>query len=141
MPLPYLIYPEYRLVHVRGRGVLTAEAVIQHLEALAADPHYVAPMRKLIDYRNVDMSGFDFNAVRRVAAAKEALEVRFQGERNAFIVGSDLTFGLSRQHQSLMNDTEVQVGVFRNFEDAAQWLELPVPESVLLAAWEASIHR
>jgi len=36
-----------------GSGVVTANDVISHLDSLAADNNYIAPMKKLVDYRTI----------------------------------------------------------------------------------------
>ncbi|MCB1090063.1 MAG: hypothetical protein KDL87_00925 [Verrucomicrobiae bacterium] len=136
MPIPYQIYPQHRLVYVRGSGTLRLSEVTDHFARLAVDPAYQAPMLKLVDYRTVNMGELTFAEIRRVATVKEGLMKAFEGERTAFIVDSDLNFGLGRQHQSLMSETNIDVNVFRSFEDAVRWLGLEdLTEQALVSDW------
>lgn len=136
MPISYQVYPALKLVYARGTGTLCLTDVIDHLLCLANDADYQPPMLKLIDYRGMDLSDFSFTEARRVAAAKEGLLDHFQGERTAFIMDSDLGYGVGRQHQSLMGDTEIAVGVHRSFDEAIRWLGLGVTEQKLLSEWK-----
>lgn len=43
-----------KLVLAKGSGVITGTDVMEHLTTLAMDDRYEAPMKKLVDYRNVD---------------------------------------------------------------------------------------
>jgi len=49
MPIEYDIIVDEKLVLAKGSGVITGSDVIGHLEALAKDDRYKAPMKKLVD--------------------------------------------------------------------------------------------
>jgi hypothetical protein len=44
------------------------------------------------------------------------------GERCAFVSPVDLTYSVSRVHQALVDNTDINTEVFRQIEDALEWL-------------------
>ena len=53
MPLIYEIIESKKLVYVIGTGAVTFYELMHHIEELCLDPKYKAPMKKLIDYRQI----------------------------------------------------------------------------------------
>ena len=49
MPIKYEIIEEQKLILATGSGIVTADDVISHLDSLAAENKYIAPMKKLVD--------------------------------------------------------------------------------------------
>ena len=139
MPISYQIYPELKLVYAKGTGKLHLADVIDHLLCLANDPAYLAPMLKLVDCREMDLEGFSFSEVRRVAAMKEGLLDHFRGERSAFVMNSALGYGIGRQHQSLMGDADLDIGIFRDFNEALRWLAPGVTGEQLISGWNGTV--
>lgn len=105
MAIEYEIIEDKRLVIAKGSGVVTGNDVISHLETLAADERYVAPMKKIVDYSSIDSIRQSNEEVIIVARKKEALERKFAGEKCAFVSPADLTFGIARVHQALIDST------------------------------------
>ena len=124
MAIEYEIIEEKRLVIAKGSGVVTFNDVISHLDTLAADERYVAPMKKLVDYSSIDSIIQSNEEVIVIAKKKEALKRKFAGERCAFVSLSDLSFGIARVHQALVDNTGINAGVFRRIEEALEWLDV-----------------
>ena len=51
MPIDYDIIEDKKIVVAKGSGVVTGADVISHLDSLATDARYAAPMKKIIYYR------------------------------------------------------------------------------------------
>ena len=124
MAIEYEIIEDKRLVIAKGSGVVTGNDVISHLETLAADERYVAPMKKLVDYSSIDSIRQSNEEVIIIARKKEALKRKFTGERCAFVSPADLTFGIARVHQALIDSTGINTNVFRRIEEALEWLDV-----------------
>jgi precorrin-3B methylase len=124
MAIEYEIIEDKRLVIAKGSGVVTGNDVISHLETLAADERYVAPMKKLVDYSSIDSIRQSNEEVIIIARKKEALERKFAGEKCAFVSPADLTFGIARVHQALIDSTGINTNVFRRIEEALEWLDV-----------------
>ena len=122
MPIHYKIDKAKRLVIAEGVGTIGPTDIIEHLRMLANDPDYESPMRKLVDYRNIDAIQISAADALGVAAVKKELQKVFIAEKCAFISPGDLTFGTTRVHQSLLESSDIDNEVIRNEEDAMEWL-------------------
>ena len=74
-----------QLVVAKGSGVVTGDDVISHLDTLAADERYIAPMKKLVDYSSIDGIKQSNKEVITIARKKDALKGKFAEERCAFV--------------------------------------------------------
>jgi len=123
MPIKYDIIEEQKLVLATGSGIVTCDDVINHLESLAADNKYIAPMKKLIDYRTIESMRISSNEAGIIARRKLELANKFSDEKCAFVAPGDLTFGTARVHQALVG-AGIITEVFRNIEEALEWLDV-----------------
>ena len=124
MPIEYDIIVDKQLVLARGSGVITGSDVIGHLEALAKDDRYKAPMKKLVDYRTVDSIRITSEEAYQIAQKKKTLDNVFIDERCAFVSPADATYGSSRVHQALLYGSGIKTEIFRRMEDALKWLDV-----------------
>ena len=108
----------------KGSGVVTGIDVINHLDSLAADARYAAPMKKIIDYRSIDSINISPEDAVTIALKKDTFSKKFNGEKCAFVSPEDITFGSSRVHQSLIDNTSINTAVFRQIEKALNWLDV-----------------
>lgn len=122
MPIKYDILSDTKLVMAVGSGVVTANEILEHLYSLAEDQSYTSPMKKLIDYRNVESINISPEEAQLIAQTKTALAKKFAGERCAFVSPGDLTYGTARVHQTLVGGSDIDTQVFRSFEEAIEWL-------------------
>jgi len=124
MYIEYDIIMDERLVLAIGSGVITGIDVIRHLDALAVDGRYKAPMKKLVDYRTIDSIRISLEEAYSIAQKKIKLASIFAGERCAFVSPGDLSYGSSRVHQALVNGAGLNTAVFKRIEDAMEWLDV-----------------
>jgi hypothetical protein len=124
MTIEYDIIMDKKLVLAKGSGVITGMDVIRHLEALAADDRYKAPMKKLVDYRTIDGMSISLDEAYSIAQKKIKLAGIFTGERCAFVSPRDVSYGSSRVHQALVDGAGLNTAVFRRIEEALEWLDV-----------------
>ncbi|MDY6855933.1 MAG: hypothetical protein SWO11_14750 [Thermodesulfobacteriota bacterium] len=124
MPIEYDIIKEKNTVIVVGSGVISATDIINHLDSLAEDDRYTAPMKKLVDYRDIESINILPDEAEIIAQRKKKLSKKFSGEKCAFVSPSDLTYGTARVHQALIDGTDINTQVFRSFEEALDWLNI-----------------
>ena len=124
MPIEYDIITDKKLVLAKGSGVITGSDVIRHLDALAADDRYKAPMKKLVDYRTIDSIRISLKEAYSIAQKKIRLATIFAGERCAFVSPRDVAYGSSRVHQALVDGAGINTAVFRSLGDALRWLDI-----------------
>ena len=53
MPLKYKIIESKKLVYLKGIGNVTFSELMNHIDELSQDPKYKAPMKKLVDHRQI----------------------------------------------------------------------------------------
>jgi hypothetical protein len=124
MPIEYDIIEDKQLVLAKGSGVITAIDVIRHLDRLAADNRYTAPMKKLVDYRLIEDIRINSEEASEIAEKKQSLMLTFRGERCAFVSPEDITYGTSRVHKALSESANANTEVFRRIDDALDWLDI-----------------
>ncbi len=131
MPIKYRIFQDRKLVYALSVDKITYQDLILHLEELAANPEYLSPMKKLVDYRNSTLTTLSTEESIKVTKKKVQLTETFKNEKCAFVTKSDLDFGMTRFHQSHIEieDSGIMTCAFRNFEDALAWLEVDLKES------------
>jgi len=123
MPIKYVIDDSQRLVYATAVGSVTMPDLVDHLRALSADPRYIPPMKKLVDYRAGHVIAMTTAETRRLTEFKLELGDKFRGEKCAFLVSDDLDFGLSRVSGAYA-DPVFESGVFREAHSALAWLNV-----------------
>ena len=81
-------------------------------------------MKKLVDYRTIESIIISPEEADIIARRKDELNNKFSNERCAFISPGDLTFGTARVHQALVESVDINTAVFRNIEEALEWLDI-----------------
>jgi len=126
MAIEYKIVADKKLILARGVATVKGSDVLKHLEELAADKNYVSPMKKLVDYRNIDNILISSEEAIAIARKKKDLAEAFKNERCAFISPGDLTYGTSRVHQALIQGIDLNTEVFRSVQEAIDWLDVDI---------------
>ena len=126
MPVTYKIIPGKKLVYATGTGDVTFAELMRHIEDLSRDPEYKAPMRKLVDYREVTQIDLSPEESESFALKKSLYGDRFAGEKCAIVAPRDTGFGVARAHSTLIGfkDVDIETQVFRDFDKALQWLDV-----------------
>jgi len=53
MPLKYKIVESKKLIYLKGIGTVAFSELMNHIDELSQDPKYKAPMKKLVDHRQI----------------------------------------------------------------------------------------
>jgi hypothetical protein len=125
MPLDYRIDVSLRTVFTTPFGTLTDRELREHVEALRNHPGFGSDFNQLFDGRAVTSVEISGACLREIAAAR----VFGEGSLRAFVMGTDVAFGMGRMFEMLRDDSPDQIRVFRNIDDARAWLGLPDEES------------
>jgi hypothetical protein len=128
MPTNYEIRPAERLIILRFVGELVAEDLIDILRRLYGDPQFDESFNCLIDNR-ASIRPFTRNDLERVyTEVQHPSRTSASRPRLAIAVGSEVQFGVSRMFQGLVkNMLNLDIAVFRDLEDAAQWIASGAP--------------
>jgi hypothetical protein len=112
--------PGSTLARVTASGPITKTDIYQQLDALCADPRFRPEIAKLWDVRQTKPS-LSLNDIRSIAAKARTMAPGPCG-RTAIVALTDFQFGLAMQLQALVCDRPCEVGVFRRYENAVEWL-------------------
>ena len=122
MPCEFLIDTERRLVISRGTGTFRYADFLEHMEKLGPDPRFRPQFDHVVDCRKFELVDLAFKQVEEMGRQS----IFAATSRRAFIVSSDLHFGLGRMFAVFR---EMQCGqvsmVFRDMREGAAWLGLP----------------
>jgi hypothetical protein len=106
------------------RKALKPEELICHFEELAADENYVSPMRKIVDFSNLDDSPMPSYAPEDFVRLKAFYEGSLRGEHCVFVGPTNLRYGMARLFGGHMDNAALQVSVVRSLEEALALLEI-----------------
>jgi len=115
-----------RVVTTWGPTV-TDGALMDYQREVWRDPA-VRGFDELIDFRAVENIDVSTAGLEAVAALASSMDDAAQKSRFAIVVGSNLSYGLSRMYESFrsLNESSVrEVEVFRNMDEALAWLDAP----------------
>jgi hypothetical protein len=119
VPAYYKIDKERKLVMSTASGVLTMADLLAHQAKLRKDPEFDPSFSQLSDFTHVTKMDLTTAYVQRLAQTT----VFSPDSRRAFLVKSDLEFGLARMFE-ILRDTvgEKGIHVFRNLDEALDWV-------------------
>jgi hypothetical protein len=130
MPSDFIIDDQRAVVFSRGTGVFTYAEFLDHMARLSADPRFRPEFDQLVDCRA--LTSLEFTSDQTSELAKGSI---FSGRsRRAFVVSSDLQFGMSRMFATYREiGGAKEIMIFREMREALSWLNLP-PDFDLYAA-------
>jgi hypothetical protein len=129
-PLDYDIDEDQGVVYLRGSGEVTNDDMRDMPTRVAADARLRAGMLSLTDLSNItDYKVTTAGVERYMETLENSRDVRGQSYA-AIVAPKDLHFGMARLLE-LKSDGRgpLQFKVFRNREDACQWLGINDPEA------------
>ena len=122
MPMTYMIDAAQNVVHTVATGVLTDAHVMAHRKALTGDPRFSPQMRELSDIRQVTDFQVTPAGIRVMVDADVKMVAAGGMHKLAIVAEENVAYGMSRMYQTLDEPNIRSVGVFRTYQDAAQWL-------------------
>lgn len=122
MTVKYRFIEKWKLVIVEITNTATYDQMVAHLKSLSEDPRYQPPMKKLIDLRNCHNYDLSREEAEKFAALNRELGDYFINEKCAIVAPGDLEFGMSRFHELSVYGSGIVIQVFRNLQEAQDWL-------------------
>lgn len=121
MPADYIIDTPHRVVFSKGTGVFTQADFLEHMDRLGNDPNFNPDFCQVVDCRDITVLSLNNDQVRDLAS-QSIFSVR---SRRAFVVSSELHFGLGRMFAAYRELAGQQMAVFKDMPSALVWLKLP----------------
>jgi hypothetical protein len=119
MPLGFHIDSDRSVIFVRGWGTVTDADVRAHSAALRGDPRFDPKWPVLGDGREIA-------DLRVTGGFLRHYQSPFDGStKRAFVVTSDVVFGMARMYGFLATDDDSAVAVMRSLPSACEWLGMP----------------
>lgn len=81
------------------------------------------PWLEIVDGRLVTQMGVTVNGQRKLGMMAESRGEALRGGRVAMVAADDLCFGMFRMWEMSRPDLDYELKVFRDFEEARQWIE------------------
>jgi hypothetical protein len=126
MSLMYSIDPAAGVLHVVGEGVINQAERLAAIRSWMRDPAYRRGLRTLCDFSAV-ASTPRLSELREIVSLIQLQSPFIGPKRLAMIAPSSTVFGVARQFQSLAGSSPLEIGIFRDRAQAAQWLGLETP--------------
>jgi hypothetical protein len=122
MPASFIIDPAHRVVVSTGSGTFTQADFHAHMARIGADARFNPDFNHIIDCRAI--SQIDLTREQIMDLATRSI---FNAQsRRAFVVSSELQFGLTRMFAAYREIAGGQkIMIFRSMAEALAWLELP----------------
>ena len=113
---------ERRLITIVVQGELSDTDLLQGYERLRERPDFSGDFNELVDLLEADGRKITAEGVRSLARRPPAYSPR---SRRAVVVPSEMGYGMARMYELTQDGESGQIRVFRNREDAENWLLNP----------------
>jgi len=122
MPTEFTVHPQWSVVVSRGSGVFTHADFLEHMARLRAEPQFHPDLNHIVDCRAFTKMDLTHDEIKNLAG-RSIFSAR---SRRAFVVSSDLQYGLTRMFAAYR---EIKAGqevmIFQDLPAALAWLGLP----------------
>ena len=132
MPLIHKIIESKKLIYTKATNTVTLSDLMNHIDELCQDPKYKAPMKKLVDYRQIKKFDLSMKEQERFVQKKASAKDLFSEEKCAIVMPTDIGFSLARVHASLGERVGIDTAVFRDFNEALAWLGVELDDIELI---------
>jgi hypothetical protein len=122
MPIKRIISQDGLFVHTSVYGVVTAEDLISHEEAMITEPAIRLGFCELFDASKVTEIKITKEDIKRVADMDNQNIERFGGSKCAIVVSQSEGFELAKYFEKISRQNYVKVIVFNSVTTAKTWL-------------------
>ncbi len=119
MPVSYRIFGSRDFVLSTALGRISDGELLDHQKKLLDDQDFDPSYPQLDDFRDAEMDQVTTGCIQTLARATAASK---QGTKRAFVVRSEIAYGLARMLQALREGSRQEIQVFRDLDHALGWL-------------------
>lgn len=121
MPIDLHYDQEKKALYGTLRNPLTIDDIKSEVVTIKESADYPIDVRTLWDLRQLDFNEIDRSFEEMLIDFRRGFRERRE-TRLAFVVANDLGYGMMRMYQILSDDLPQQIGVFREYSEAEDWL-------------------
>jgi hypothetical protein len=123
MPITFDIRPEKKLAIAVHEGLVPDAEFLSAYASLYADARFDVTFDLLVDLRQADSSARSTEALKEFAACVgERYPDADSHPRVAVVATESISFGLARMYEAFSDTVPWEFRVFREFQDALEWL-------------------
>ncbi len=119
--ISYRIAKNRKAVFCTVRGALEEDEMLEFSRTLLDDTDIPVGSVALVDFREVDLENVSSEGVHKVA---HMFRNDVRNTRLAFVAPDELAYGLSRMYEAIRQDSAIEIQVFRDLDQAREWLGL-----------------
>ena len=123
MPITYTIDKQKRFIKRTMSDTVTLDEILANIDEVMNHPDYQPGMRSLTDVRPL-LRHVSPQDVRQLAHFLIGRGERIRGGRAAVVVTQEVGFGMARMLELLTQNAPLSVGVFKDPNEAYEWLGL-----------------
>jgi len=127
MPASAHVDPDTGIAYCLATGELTRDEILAVIEQIYRDPNFREPRRTIWDIAEATPT-LNVQELRAVVTYVKAHRPAGAG-KTAIVAMGDLAFGMGRMYEMLASEQQVETRVFRNSEEARQWILGDEPEA------------
>ena len=120
MPIEYVFVSDGGYVLVTFTGDVDDLCLLEYSRKVASE--YPKGVPELADLRGLSEYSVTPDGMKRVAEFDAAFAAGTDGTPVAVVVGSDLTYGMTRMYQMFSYSNPNTIEIFRNISEAEEWL-------------------
>ena len=123
MPISFTIYEGQELFVSLWAGSVSDLDMLSSYKDLFENEQYKPGYNEIVDARNAQMDGVTSVGLRNLASmVNQYLSGKTVSFKTAIIAPANSSFGISRMYEVFANDSPEQVRVFREPNDALEWI-------------------
>ena len=122
MSTTYRIDRKNRIIFARNTGSLSPENIINIFDRILTDPLFTKGMPIIVDLTEATLT-FGYARVEQVRNHVNKSIASRGDYRCAIVTSNELTYGTVRQYSALMASIGIEVNVFKESEQALEWIK------------------
>lgn len=115
-----------------ARGKITDEQIRRHSAKIIADPRHVDRTRELCTLEDAEGDDVSVEALRAMVTDDSLYLPKFKYYQLAIVAPTDLSYGMARVYKALTSTMISNLQVFREAQEAYEWLGLNEEEIALV---------
>jgi hypothetical protein len=124
VPFSYEIDRGRDFVSIVASGKITTEEALATFDAIVGEPGFHPGMKILSDHRDLE-TVVPIAFIKAWISRIEEAGKLFRGTRAALVESGTVRYGMARMASILTEPTAIEMRVFRDVEEARNWLESP----------------